>query len=174
VDLSRPTTFNTIKLLKENPGFEFFDNKSTPEKEDARKIVQQAFSLGVSDIERWKLANSNIKAGWGYYKGSYIGHLMRIPALGEPVLTGGNHDIVNAHTRTHGPSWRMIVSLEKSGAKMWGVYPGGQSGNPGSDHYVDMLDTWVQGKYFPIHFFRKADDAGEASDKTQLNPQKGI
>jgi penicillin amidase len=68
----------------------------------------------------------------------------------------------------------MIVSLEKSGAKMWGVYPGGQSGNPGSDHYVDMLDTWVQGKYFPIHFFRKADDAGEALDKTQLNPQKGI
>ena len=131
VTLQLPTTFNTIRLLKENPNLSFFDIQQTPEKETAREVIRKAFTFGVEDLERWKAEHSSAKAEWGDYKDSYIGHLMRIEPLGIHVRAGGNHDIVNAHSRTNGPSWRMIVSLEKSGIKMWGVYPGGQSGNPG-------------------------------------------
>ena len=87
-----------------------------------------------------------------------MGHLMRLEPLSVHVKSGGNHDIVNAHGRTKGPSWRMIVSLENTGIKMWGIYPGGQSGNPGSVFYSNMIDYWVTGQYFPMLFMQYAED----------------
>jgi len=173
VTLRRPTTYNTIKLLREKPNLTFFDIQSTPEKETAREVIQKAFSASTTEMETWKEEHSNASAAWAEYKDSYIGHLMRLEPLGIHIKTGGNHDIVNAHARTHGPSWRMVVSLEKSGIKMWGVYPGGQSGNPGSTYYSNMLDPWVNGKYFPLLFLHHPEDAGNrVLYTTHLNRQK--
>ncbi|HEY9049376.1 MAG TPA: penicillin acylase family protein [Ohtaekwangia sp.] len=169
VTLSRPTTYNTIRLIKEKPDLSFFDIAGTPEKETARDVIRKAFALGVQDIREWETKEGK-DARWGAYKDSYIGHLLRLEPLSVHVLAGGNRDIVNAHSKTHGPSWRMIVSLEKSGAKAWGVYPGGQSGNPGSAHYVDMLDSWVAGKYYPMLFMHKSD-APPTTTSLQLNPE---
>jgi penicillin amidase len=172
LSMRRPTTFNTIKLLQEEPEFSFFDIKQTPAIETARDVIRTAFSLGVADIEEWKRDSNHGKAGWGTFKASYIGHLARIDPLGVRVNTGGNHDIVNAHTRTHGPSWRMVVSLEKSGIRMWGVYPGGQSGNPGSPHYSDMIARWVGGEYFRIPFYQNAAEHTNANNMVQLRPRR--
>lgn len=173
VSLRRPTTFTTIRLLKEKPQLSLFDIQSTPAKETAKEVIQKAFFLGVKDIEEWEAGHKNSVVQWADYKDSYIGHLMRLEPLGIHVRSGGNRDIVNAHSRTHGPSWRMIVSLEKTGIMMWGVYPGGQSGNPGSVNYRNMLDHWVDGKYFPLLFMRSPEDG---SDRffytTQLIRQK--
>jgi len=164
--LIRPTTFTTIKLLKEKPDLSFFDIQSTAEKENARIVIQKAFSIAVDDIEAWKYKHTSVSAAWADYKDSYIGHLMRIEPLGIHVKTGGNHDIINAHSRTKGPSWRMIVSLEKTGIKMWGVYPGGQSGNPGNPHYADMLNHWANGEYFPLLFMHQPGDATKQQFQT--------
>jgi penicillin amidase len=92
--------------------------------------------------------------------------------LGTQVNAGGNHDIVNAFSRTHGPSWRMVVSLEKSGIKMWGVYPGGQSGNPGSTHYSDMVAPWVGGEYFRIPFYQDPSEHTADASSVQFRPKK--
>lgn len=171
--LRKPTTFTTIRLLKTNPGLPLFDIQGTPEKETARDVIRKAFVLALDDIERWKAAHSDPTAEWGDFKDSYIGHLMRIEPLSIHVRSGGNHDIVNAHSRTHGPSWRMIVSLEKTGVQMWGVYPGGQSGNPGSPFYSNMLDHWVNGKYYPMFFMHSREDgANRAFYTTQFMRQK--
>jgi penicillin amidase len=70
------------------------------------------------------------------------------------VRNGGNHNIVNATSERNGPSWRMVVELDKKGVKGWGVYPGGQSGNPGSPYYTDMIDTWRDGKYYELLFMQ--------------------
>ncbi len=91
-------------------------------------------------------------------------HLLRIEPLNIHVRAGGNSGIVNAHSQTNGPSWRMVVSLEKSGIKAWGVYPGGQSGNPGSQHYGDMIDRWTNGKHFSLSFMKKP-----SNENTQLH-----
>ncbi|MBL7858490.1 MAG: penicillin acylase family protein [Cyclobacteriaceae bacterium] len=173
VTLRYPTTFNTIKLIAEKPDLPFFDMQSTPEKETAREVVAKAFSLGVDDIEKWKASQNEKPNGvpWADFKDSYVGHLLRLAPLSIPVRAGGNHDIVNAHSRTHGPSWRMVVSLEKSGIKTWATYPGGQSGNPGSKHYNDMLDRWVNGKYFALRFMHDQASAKPYSyHSTTLNP----
>ncbi|HET9053405.1 MAG TPA: penicillin acylase family protein, partial [Cyclobacteriaceae bacterium] len=170
VNLSRPTTYNTIKLIKEKPDLSFFDLQQTPEKETAREIIQLAFKAGAEDVIKWKENHpANTTVDWGFYKDSYIGHLLRLQPFSIPVKHGGNHDIVNAHSRTHGPSWRMVVSLEKTGIKAWGVYPGGQSGNPGSYYYNNLLDTWVADKHFPLSFLHTANE-GNSLYTISLNP----
>ncbi|MEX1238439.1 MAG: penicillin acylase family protein, partial [Cyclobacteriaceae bacterium] len=131
-----------------------------------------AFSLAVEDIEQWKLHHTTLPV-WAEYKDSYIPHLLPpLRALSIPVKTGGNHDIVNAHSRTHGPSWRMVVSLEPSGIKTWATYPGGQSGNPGSAHHHDLLSHWVKGSYFPMQFLKAPNEnIQKIFYTTHLNPK---
>jgi penicillin amidase len=108
---------------------------------------------------------------WADYKDSYLTHLLRLEPLNIHVKAGGNRDIVNAHSRTHGPSWRMVVSLEKSGIKAWAAYPGGQSGDPGSIHYTDMLGRWLQGQYFPLQFLKPEEiGTGQAKHTLKFNP----
>jgi penicillin amidase len=169
--LARPTTYNTIKLLREKPGLSFFDIEQTEEKETAGDVIRKAFILGVEDIEKWKTTHTTLPV-WAEYKDSYIGHLLPpLTALSIPVKTGGNRGIVNAHSRTHGPSWRMVVSLEPSGIKTWATYPGGQSGNPGSNHYSDLLPRWAKGNYFPLLFLQAPDEnIQKVFYTTQLNP----
>lgn len=151
--LERPTTYRTIQLLKEMPELEFFDIKTTTEKETAGDVIQKSFSSSVQLIEKWKRETNNDTVTWAAYKDSFVGHLLPpMKALSIPVKTGGNHDIVNAHSRTHGPSWRMIVSLEKTGVRAWGTYPGGQSGNPGSQYYDNLLEKWTKGEYYELMF----------------------
>ena len=170
--LARPTTYTTIKLLREKPELPFFDIQQTPEKETARDVIRKAFILGVEAIEEWKRNHTTLPV-WAEYKDSFIGHLLPpLKALSIPVKTGGNHDIVNAHSQTHGPSWRMVVSLEPSGIKAWATYPGGQSGNPGSAHYDDFLPRWVKGTYFPMLFLHAPDEnIQKVFYTTQLNPE---
>lgn len=152
VALDYPTTYTTIKLLKENPDLTFFDIIETPEKETAREVIQKAFVHGVDAIEKWKVDQKK-EPRWADFKDTFIGHLLQgLPAFSYHVQHGGNHDIVNASSRRHGPSWRMVVSLEKTGVRAWGVYPGGQSGNPGSPFYNNMLNTWATGNHYLFQF----------------------
>lgn len=170
VTLSRPTTYTTIKLIKEKPDLSFFDIQETPAKETAKEILQISFKAGVQVIADWRKNHpQSSTVDWGDFKDSYIGHLLRLQPLNISVKHGGNHDIVNAHSRTHGPSWRMVVSLEKTGVKAWGVYPGGQSGNPGSYYYSNLLDTWVADKHYPLSFLHTADE-GKTLYTVSLNP----
>ncbi len=164
-----PTTFTTIKLLKEQPALPFFDIKSTNEIETARELIRKSFKLGVEAVEKWK-SDHNEDPKWADYKGTVINHLMQLPSLGVRTRAGGNHDIVNATTRTHGPSWRMIVSLEKTGVKAWGVYPGGQSGNAGSPYYSNMIDMWAHGKYITLQFSPADALSSSALATTTLKP----
>jgi len=171
VMLERPTSYTTIKLLKEKPDLSFFDIQCTPEKETAREIVQKSLSLAVKKITRWKKDHQAEEVPWAEYKDSYIGHLLRLEPLNVKVKHGGNGSIVNAHSRTNGPSWRMIVSLEKTGVKTWAVYPGGQSGNPGSYFYDNLIARWVADQHYRLMFIRSAEEAGtQALYSTELNP----
>ncbi len=51
----------------------------------------------------------------------------------------------------------MIVELGDE-VRALGVYPGGQSGNPGSPYYDQMIDTWARGDYYELFFMRDAED----------------
>jgi penicillin amidase len=57
----------------------------------------------------------------------------------------------------------MIVSLTPE-TEAYGVYPGGQSGNPGSRFYDNFIDSWVQGKYYRLWVMKHGE---EKSDKVK-------
>jgi penicillin G amidase len=51
---------------------------------------------------------------------------------------------------TTGPSWRMVVSLGPGGVSAEGIYPGGQSENPASPWYDNLVPLWWDGQYLPV------------------------
>ena len=53
-------------------------------------------------------------------------------------------------TATTGPSWRMIVSFDAGALSAVGVYPGGQSENPASPWYTNLVPLWWDGRYLPL------------------------
>ena len=53
-------------------------------------------------------------------------------------------------TATTGPSWRMIVTFDAGALSAVGVYPGGQSENPASPWYTNLVPLWWDGQYLPL------------------------
>ena len=54
----------------------------------------------------------------------------------------------------------MLVELGDS-PSAFTIYPGGQSGNPGSFYYNDMVTDWADGKYYSSLFLKKADEKND-------------
>ncbi|RMF52254.1 MAG: penicillin acylase family protein [Bacteroidetes bacterium] len=91
---------------------------------------------------------------WWRYRATQVRHLARLRGFGSDTLQiDGDAHCVNAIGSIAGPSWRMVVDL-KPPVQGYGVYPGGQSGNPGSFHYADFLPAWQQGLLYKHLFVR--------------------
>ncbi|WP_207513075.1 penicillin acylase family protein [Longitalea luteola] len=141
--------------------FKFADNVSTAPVETVQDAVTAAFKKSVPLIST---ADKQGTLNWGKYKDAGIRHLMRLPQLSRfHLITGGGPNIINATRQFHGPSWRMIVELTDK-TEAWGIYPGGQSGNPGSRYYDNFIDDWTVGKYYKLWVM----DEKEVKDKRIL------
>ena len=158
VALSRPFAYQTIHMLTHMPNDAFMDIKATPEKETAQDLFLLTFKEAVQELLAWKAEHGTY--AYKQYKGAYVGHLLRgLPAFSRFNLPiGGDRNTVNAMDTNHGPSWRMIVEMS-SPPKALGIYPGGQSGNPGSQYYDNFIDDWAIGNYYDLHFM--ADETTE-------------
>ncbi|MFT4680919.1 MAG: penicillin amidase [Granulosicoccus sp.] len=166
-----PLATVTINLLRNNRNHPIFDHLSTPEKnEDAKQIVFDALywaSVKLGDIVKYGLNEPH----WGLYQDTRLRHLARVDALGSPNLfIGGNENAPNAMTSTHGPSWRMVVEMTETGPKAFGVFPGGQSGNPGSSDYLYSLDKWMNGEYHELEFWTEPDAAPRNNLRYDIAP----
>lgn len=166
VSMDMPSEFVTIRLVKEKPDLSFFDIADTPDKETIKDVLQKSFSASVKEVEEWKQKHADKKFRWADFKDTYVQHLLQLPAFSYHPVNGGNSSIVNASSHRWGPSWRMVVSLEKSGVKAWGVYPGGQSGNPGSRFYNNLMDRWADGQYVRLLFTSTRDQLQQSAFMT--------
>jgi len=152
-----PSQDRTIQLLLKDPQSKWFDNPNTSAKETCADLVNQSFNAMVTELTK-KLGQPGTAWEWGKVKITHIDHLASIPGFGaKQMIAGGTGSVVNAITATHGPSWRMVVQL---GPKVqgYGVFPGGESGNPGSLYYDDMLKTWEAGELKPLLFLQSATE----------------
>jgi penicillin amidase len=155
-----PTRDRTLKLILDEPDAKWVDNVKTPDKETLALLCTQAFRSAVDTLAKYHGETINEQWQWASHKATYIPHLTRqIKPFGRYNLPiGGGRNIVNATSERNGPSWRMVVALGPQ-VKGYGVYPGGQSGNPGSYYYDNMVDTWAQGNLNELLFLRKPDEA---------------
>jgi penicillin amidase len=69
------------------------------------------------------------------------------PAGGDPFTENAADGGLDAST---GPSWRVISALSANGVSAQGVYPGGQSENPASPWYTNLVEPWWNGQYLPV------------------------
>ncbi len=70
--------------------------------------------------------------------------------------------------QNHGASFREILDLADWDRSVATNVPG-QSGQPGSPHYGDLLPLWAEGRYFPLLFSRSKIEAA-ARQKLILEP----
>ena len=149
----RPLTERTLQLIED---------------EDAGKVkIAQLEHMDILIKNSFQQAFEEMsKAGktgqeWYKVKNTSVTHLTKIPAFSFTDLQiGGWGNTVNAAKGDHGPSWRMVVQMSKE-IEAYGIYPGGQSGNPGSKYYADYLDNWVKGQYNKLLFLPNTDQQAD-------------
>jgi penicillin G amidase len=149
-----PESHLLIKLLTDQPDHIIFDIKNTPKVETAKDILDLCIQEMVND------ENSiyNKKATWAQTRKTNLHHILRLPAFSElDIETDGHPETINAIGTGWGPSWRMVVHL-KEDIEAWGVYPGGQMGDPASKFYKNFLPKWLRNEHYKLHFSKKPED----------------
>lgn len=152
-----PTENVLVEALRRDTAYSFIDDINTPQKETLEDDLLS--SLKKASV-KLKKAEAEGKMEWGTYKNSHIDHLIKLPPFSMNIPVGGGEGVINCVKEQHGPSWRMIVHMTDE-IEAYGVYPGGQNGNPGSRYYNNFVKTWADGNYYPLFFMKR----GAKSDK---------
>jgi penicillin G amidase len=170
MDIRFPEAWRLLELIQKDPENKYFDIIKTSGIEKAHDIILLSVNETLDDFAKQKKEGKNMT--WGGYKPLHIYHMTRIPAFSRmDIPADGCPDAINATGFSFGPSWRMVISLEDK-VKGYAVYPGGQSGNPASQYYQNMIDAWIKGEYFDLNIHAKADDIKTKSHSIiTLNPQ---
>lgn len=151
-----PSEQTTLELLLRDSVFSYADDITTPQRETLQEVITTAFKKAAAYLQ---LKEAEGKLNWSKYMNPSIYHLLKdaLPAFARKGLAvGGYGNIVNAIKHSHGPSWRMIVHLV-DGMEAYGVFPGGQSGNPGSRFYDNNVSVWERGDYNRCWLMRDGD-----------------
>ena len=168
-----PEEQTTMELLKkDSSSLKYIDNINTPKVETLQDDVTAALKKATAFLKEKEKAG---QLDWWKFKNPTVYHLLKenlLPFARRGLHIGGNGNIINAVTHSHGPSWRMIVQLT-SPTEAYGIYPGGQSGNPGSQYYDNFVDSWVTGKYEKLWFMRQGDRTDKNISWTmKFSPEK--
>lgn len=166
--VERPLESTLLEGVLKDSAFKFLDNITTPQTETLADMTTLAFKNAVVDLVK---AAADGKLEWAKYKATRVNHLAKIPAFSRFDLpVGGGANIINATKEEHGPSWRMVVSLTAK-TEAYGIYPGGQSGNPGSKFYDNFISDWALGKYYSLWMMTK-EEAGDKRVKWKMTFSK--
>jgi penicillin amidase len=161
--------FPDVKILenltKNDPNSIWFNLTTAAGTQDRNYTLLKA----LNDTVDWYIANYDADVStwiWGNVHKIYFEHLSGLGSLSRgpyshdgsswtPNNAGGSwDDDEKAYIVQAGPSWRMVIDLGNSTTELIsvGVYPGGQSGNPVSSHYDDLLNLWLNYEYHDIYF----------------------
>ncbi|HEY3878861.1 MAG TPA: penicillin acylase family protein [Trebonia sp.] len=116
--------------------------------------IVKAFGQAVAHLSK-KLGGAPATWTWGRLHTRSFPAITGADGLGYgPRAAGGDPFTEDAADggldATAGPSWRMIAALSPRGVTAQGIYPGGQSENPASPWYTNLVELWWDGKYLPV------------------------
>ncbi len=164
MDIPRP---HFVRMFAE-PGEEapaadpvWFDMVSTPDRETFADVLREAIR---------RQGPPDDVTPWGDVHTLQMRHITRSPALRavwrENMSYPGWKETLSparGMQATHSASWRVVVDFSDGPPRAWGVYPGGQSGNPFSRHYDAHVETFVSFDYYALDLTRitAANDTGE-------------
>ena len=141
-------------------------------------------------LQALRAARQNLVAGLGPNRNDWIwGHFHRVsfihplgamtgadglfdrgpyPRPGDGTTVDATYFGRGSFDQLAGASYREIFDLSDWDNAM-GVNVPGQSGQPGSAHYDDLLPLWLHGQYFPLSYSKQAVDR-ETTDVLELKP----
>jgi penicillin amidase len=152
--VSWPAENVLVESLHRDSTYKFIDDITTPERETLQDQLVASLKTVTGKLKQLEKEG---KLEWGKFKDTKVQHLLRQTALSRLHLPiGGGAGVINATKEDHGPSWRMVVQLTDD-IEAWGVYPGGQSGNPGSKYYDNFVDSWAAGKYYRLWIMKESE-----------------
>lgn len=156
-----------LELLLRDSAARYIDDINTPQVETLQEQMTKAFRLSAAHLKKIEGPTGLL---WWKVRNPSVPHLLQdavrpFGRYGLPV--GGWNNTLNAITDTHGPSWRMIVHLTST-TEAYGIYPGGQSGNPGSRFYDNFIDSWSKGEYYTL-WMMKESEAGDKRVKWKMS-----
>jgi penicillin amidase len=147
-----PQMSSTIDMITQNPNSKWFDKRDTEQVETLSELAHLSFDQMVDELTK-TLGPDTAKWTWGRYQPTHFRHLGKIPGLGvEGLAVQGQGQDIFANTGTHGPVWKMVVALGKEAPQAWGIFPGGQSGNPSSLYYDNFLTDWSLNRMHELWF----------------------
>ena len=144
------------------------DSRFGPDPESGRDAVLiECLEQGLNDLEKRLGSDRNL---WRYgqekfhhitlrhsLSGALNGDLRTELDIG-PLPRGGSSNTVNmtgsGYNQRSGASFRIIADCSDWDNSVGTNCPG-QSGDPESPHYKDLIGPWAEGRYFPIYFSRK-------------------
>ena len=91
-----------------------------------------------------------------------------IPRSGDGETVGASGYYGDSFEQVEGASYREIMDLS-NWDKSVAVNTPGQSGQPGSAHYSDLLSPWSEGRYFPLLYSQDVVEK-QSKDKLVLQP----
>lgn len=142
-------------------------------------LVLKAMGQAMNFLER-KYPAGNYS--WGHFYGFLFPNLYGLSQFNVgPIPKGGDLNTPNDASGigpnnypTGGQSWVMAVNLSNV-SRSYGIYPGGESGNPESPLYSNYVNDWINGVYLPLIFKGSASQFhnAEIMDIISLNAGGG-
>lgn len=133
-----------------DPGNAAFSPPGGPQR-DAPAVMRAAFNSAVAQLSA-SLGPDPTTWTWGRLHQREVPSFTGADALGYgPYPAGGDPWTVDAAgggmTASFGPTWRLVVAWENGGAGTTEmIYPGGQSEDPTSPWYDNLIPLWRDGR----------------------------
>jgi penicillin G amidase len=191
VGLSNDAKTRALLFLLESPaaaatGTALFDDITTAEVvETSDQLMLEALADGLAYLASAKAFGSTDMTTWRwgelhqmemrdlFSSFSPVAFLTRgpYPRGGAPftVDVAGHGGHPESFVYRGGPQMRFVAELLPDGVVSRNALPGGQSDDPGSPHYEDLLKKWLRNESFP-YYFRTEDVAAHIETYELFHP----
>ncbi|HZT33146.1 MAG TPA: penicillin acylase family protein [Bryobacteraceae bacterium] len=146
----------------------------TLEEQPNPQALASSLEEALNDLKN-RLGTDRKEWSWGRLHQIYFRHPLDQAAFNRgPVPRPGDGNTVNATSgpgfaQTNGASYREILDVSDWDRSVMTNVPG-ESGDPASRHYSDLLEDWAGGRYHPMPFSRRAVEAA-AEERILLMPR---
>jgi penicillin amidase len=158
------------------------DDVLTPGADDCAATAQVALDKALKDLTE-RMGKDMAKWRWGDIHRTQFPHnpfsqvAFLKPLFHRSIETGGDaftvnpspFKLANPYDSQHLPSYREIIDLADFGTARF-IQTTGQSGNPLSKHYDDLMPLWRAVEYVPMHW-DEAKVKAEAEGTLVLEPR---
>ncbi len=181
--------YRSVMQLMEKPESWWFDDQTTGRIENRDEVIRKSLSEALTDLEQ-RFGKELKEWQWGklhhaVFKHAFSGFssiIDNVINIGPFEIGGDGTTIFNteypfyesiekfprfSHSEFEndlGPSMRYIYDFSRPD-EFYMILTTGESGNIMSDHYSDMSEMWLRGKYIRI----KTDDASIRKEKYHLS-----